>query len=99
MGRIADCAIIASPDIDHHYQTLALAKQGYHVFLEKPMAVTEQQCMDICNVFKGDQILAICHVLRQVNFYQNLFHYFDKFEGDFFQIYIRCQKLFLDELK
>ena len=64
MGKIADCAIIATPDRYHHKQAIALAKLGYHILLEKPMAVTEVECREIVDAIGKDQILAICHVLR-----------------------------------
>ena len=64
LGKIADCAIIATPDREHYQQTLAVAKLGYHILLEKPMAVSEEQCQEIVDVMGKDQILAICHVLR-----------------------------------
>ena len=38
--RIADAAVIATLDRLHHEPALALAEQGYHLLLEKPMAVT-----------------------------------------------------------
>ena len=55
---------IATPDREHYQQTLAVAKLGYHILLEKPMAVSEEQCQEIVDVMGKDQILAICHVLR-----------------------------------
>src|SRR4029453_955966 len=39
-SRIADAAVIATLDRLHHEPALALAEQGYHLLLEKPMAVT-----------------------------------------------------------
>src|SRR5512132_3278292 len=42
--RIADAAVIATLDRQHHEPALALAGQGYHLLLEKPMAVTPDMC-------------------------------------------------------
>lgn len=42
-----------------------MAKKGYHLLLEKPMAVTEEDCKEIVKVCKENKvILAVCHVLR-----------------------------------
>ena len=45
--RIADAAVIATLDRLHHEPALALAEQGYHLLLEKPMAVTPDMCRSI----------------------------------------------------
>eukprot|EP00729_Bicosta_minor_P020155 gene20155-4859_t len=42
--KIADFAVIATQDRDHRAPAEALAGMGYHLLLEKPMAVTEVDC-------------------------------------------------------
>jgi len=68
--KLADAMVISLPD-DLHYEAcmLALAK-GYHVLLEKPMARSEKECMDLLNQSrKYNRIVAICHVLRYAPYF------------------------------
>ncbi|XP_070207390.1 putative oxidoreductase YteT isoform X2 [Littorina saxatilis] len=63
--KFADCVIIATPDREHKGPAVAFAQKGYHILLEKPMAVTEEDCREIVSVCKDNKIvLAVCHVLR-----------------------------------
>ncbi|KAG0720283.1 putative oxidoreductase YjhC [Chionoecetes opilio] len=63
--KLADCAIIATQDQQHLEPAVMLAKKGYHILLEKPMAVTEEDCRSIYTACKNaGVILAVCHVLR-----------------------------------
>src|SRR4029450_5856299 len=63
--RIADAAVIATLDRLHHEPALALAEQGYHLLLEKPMAVTLDMCRTIVDAARAARVtLAVCHVLR-----------------------------------
>ena len=44
---------------------VAFAQLGYHVLLEKPMAVTESDCREITEACQSNGVyLAVCHVLR-----------------------------------
>ena len=44
---------------------VAFAQLGYHVLLEKPMAVTEPDCREITAACQSNGVyLAVCHVLR-----------------------------------
>ncbi len=41
------------------------AHRGYHILLEKPMSVSENECKQICAaVEESGVMLAICHVMR-----------------------------------
>ncbi|HKH54733.1 MAG TPA: Gfo/Idh/MocA family oxidoreductase [Propionibacteriaceae bacterium] len=63
--RIANAAVIATLDRLHYEPALALAEQGYHLLLEKPMAVTLDMCHAIVDAARAAQVtLAVCHVLR-----------------------------------
>ncbi|KAK7497914.1 hypothetical protein BaRGS_00010785 [Batillaria attramentaria] len=63
--KFADCVIIATPDREHKGPAIALAKKGYRILLEKPMAVTEEECREIVTACKeNNTLLAVCHVLR-----------------------------------
>ena len=57
--------MIATLDRLHHEPALALAEQGYHLLLEKPMAVTADMCSSIVEAARAARVtLAVCHVLR-----------------------------------
>ncbi|CAM5090958.1 unnamed protein product [Natator depressus] len=63
--RFADAVIIATPDRLHKDPAIAFANKGYHILLEKPMAVTPEDCKEIVSVCKANNVmLAVCHVLR-----------------------------------
>ncbi|XP_066283752.1 putative oxidoreductase YteT isoform X2 [Branchiostoma lanceolatum] len=63
--KFADCVVIATPDQLHKAPAVAFADRGYHILLEKPMAVTEEDCREIVSACKRNNvILSVCHVLR-----------------------------------
>ncbi|XP_053136550.1 uncharacterized oxidoreductase YjhC-like isoform X2 [Hemicordylus capensis] len=63
--KFADAVVIATQDQLHKAPAVAFAKKGYHILLEKPMAVTPEDCKEIVQACKtGNVILAVCHVLR-----------------------------------
>src|ERR1700733_8659436 len=63
--KFADAVAICTPDIAHYEPAIAFARKGYHILLEKPMAVTESDCADIARVCDEQKtILAVCHVMR-----------------------------------
>jgi len=43
-----DVVLIASRNQDHASQSLAALRAGKHVFVEKPMAITEDECRQLC---------------------------------------------------
>lgn len=64
-GRIADVAVIATPDREHTAPAVALAARGYHLLLEKPIAPTEAECRQVVEaVQKAGVLFAVCHVMR-----------------------------------
>ncbi|MFB6704150.1 Gfo/Idh/MocA family protein [Streptomyces sp. NPDC056333] len=72
-GRIADAVLICTLDRDHLEPVLAFAALGYHIMLEKPMALTEDECRRIvAAVEKAGVILAVGHVLRYTPYTQAL---------------------------
>ena len=63
--RLADCALITLPDREHYEAAVQLAKKGYHILLEKPMATKLEHCKEIVRVCREKNVLlAVCHVLR-----------------------------------
>ncbi|CAF0754184.1 unnamed protein product [Didymodactylos carnosus] len=64
-NKIADCVLIALPDIEHYEATIAFASKGYHILLEKPMATSLEHCIRIVELCEEKNlILVVCHVLR-----------------------------------
>uniref|UniRef100_A0A8C5PI27 Uncharacterized protein n=1 Tax=Leptobrachium leishanense TaxID=445787 RepID=A0A8C5PI27_9ANUR len=63
--KFADAVIIATPDRLHKDPAVAFARKGYHMLLEKPMAVTPEDCREIVSVCKENGvILSVGHVMR-----------------------------------
>ncbi|MFC9468364.1 Gfo/Idh/MocA family protein [Streptomyces coelicoflavus] len=63
--RLADAAVVATPDRLHADPAVALADLGYALLLEKPMAPTEKEARRIVEAsVRNDILLGVCHVLR-----------------------------------
>lgn len=63
--RLADAAIIATQDREHEAPAVHLARLGYHLLLEKPMAPVEESAVRIADAAaQSGVMLAVCHVLR-----------------------------------
>ncbi|XP_061691487.1 putative oxidoreductase YteT isoform X2 [Syngnathoides biaculeatus] len=63
--KCADAVLICTPDTLHKEPAVAFAKKGYHVLLEKPMATTAEDCIEIvaaCS--QSGVLLCVGHVLR-----------------------------------
>ena len=71
--KFADIAIIATMDNMHRDPALKAIDAGYHLLLEKPVAQTVQECVDIALAAreKGVEVL-VCHVLRYTPFYKKV---------------------------
>ncbi|TQS45858.1 Gfo/Idh/MocA family protein [Cryptosporangium phraense] len=64
-GRLADAAIVATPDQVHTGPVIALADLGYHLLAEKPLAPTEDDGERIQEAIDRNRVLfVLCHVLR-----------------------------------
>ncbi|SFP02170.1 Oxidoreductase family, C-terminal alpha/beta domain [Amycolatopsis arida] len=71
--RLADVAVIATQDRAHAEPAVALARRGYHLLLEKPMATTEADCERIVRAAEeAGVLLAVCHVLRYTPYSRRL---------------------------
>ncbi|MFW9961520.1 MAG: Gfo/Idh/MocA family protein [Candidatus Thorarchaeota archaeon] len=71
--KFADVAIITTQDHMHRDPAIAFAKKGYHILLEKPMAVDEKGCRDITKTALDKKVLfAVGHVLRYTKYTQIL---------------------------
>lgn len=63
--RMADYAIIATGDTHHVEPAIAALEAGYHVLLEKPMALDETDAVRIVEAAEAaDRVVAVCHVFR-----------------------------------
>jgi predicted dehydrogenase len=68
-SRIADAVIVATPDREHVGPACRFAELGYHVLLEKPIAPTRAQCIEVIDaVEKAGVIFAVCHVMRYTKY-------------------------------
>jgi len=79
--RRADFALIATQDRHHVEPALQALERGYHVLLEKPMAVTEADCERLVEASeRAGRVLRICHVLREAPLYRAIKHAIDSGE-------------------
>lgn len=65
LPRFADAVIITTPDREHVGPACRFAELGYQVLLEKPIAPTRVECVEVIDsVERAGIILAVCHVMR-----------------------------------
>jgi len=70
-GRLAQAAVVTTPDVLHEEPAIALAGLGYHLLLEKPMAPTEAEATRIAEaVERAGVLFAVCHVMRYTAYTQ-----------------------------
>ena len=86
---MADGSIIATQDTMHVEPVVKAMHQGYHVLLEKPMALTQENCQAIIDSSeKTGMTLNVCHVLRYTQFYSQIKKIIDEgILGDIYTIY------------
>jgi predicted dehydrogenase len=71
--RMADAAIISTQDRMHVEPAVALARLGYAILLEKPMAPSEAECREIVAAAKeNNNLFGVCHVMRYTRYTQAL---------------------------
>lgn len=72
-GKLADVMFICTPDRNHYVTAMAALRQGYHLLLEKPIAITADECRDVARLATEMQRhVVVCHVLRYTPFYTKL---------------------------
>jgi predicted dehydrogenase len=72
-GKLADALVIATMDSLHHRQAIKALELGYHILLEKPIAMTLEECREIRDLaVKRDRRVVVCHVLRYSPMYMKL---------------------------
>ena len=81
----ADVAVIAVQDCDHKKYVLECLKRKYDILLEKPIACSLEDCLEIEQAQRkyGAKIL-VCHVLRYTPFYSGIKEVLDR--GDIGEI-------------
>ena len=57
-----DNVILATPAWDHYGQTIELLEQGKNLYVEKPLALTQEECLTIKSKIKDDQTLMVGHI-------------------------------------
>ncbi|HEX6352247.1 Gfo/Idh/MocA family oxidoreductase [Actinophytocola sp.] len=63
--RLADAAIVSTQDAAHVAPAIALARKGYHLLVEKPLAPTPAECTELVEaVTEAGVLFAVCHVMR-----------------------------------
>ena len=71
--KLADIVLICTQDNQHYHMAMQAIAQGYDILLEKPVAPTAQECVDIALAAneKGVKVL-VCHVLRYTPFFNRV---------------------------
>ncbi|NMA04747.1 MAG: Gfo/Idh/MocA family oxidoreductase [Acholeplasmataceae bacterium] len=66
LKRLSDVVIIGTLDDQHYIPVMHAIKEGYDIILEKPIAMTVEEIVDISELAKRqkNQLIAVCHVLR-----------------------------------
>ena len=76
--RMADVAVIATQDRQHVAHAEAALKAGYHLLLEKPVAVDIEGCLEVLRLARFyKRHVTVCHVLRYTPFYNTIKHLID----------------------
>lgn len=71
--KFADIAIISTQDKMHYAPAMKALELGYDLLLEKPVAPTAKECMDIWKqAEKYGRRIMVCHVLRYTSFYSKV---------------------------
>jgi len=69
----ADAVMICTPDDLHYAPAMAAVAKGYDILLEKPIAPTEKECVDIAQAAEDAGVkVVVCHVLRYSPFFCQL---------------------------
>ncbi|MBN1329047.1 MAG: Gfo/Idh/MocA family oxidoreductase [Candidatus Heimdallarchaeota archaeon] len=73
IGKIAQVAFICTPDRIHYQPAMKALDLNYDLFLEKPIAPTLQECLDIAKLAdEKSRIVQIGHVLRFTVYWQKV---------------------------
>ena len=71
--KLGDVAVIATQDQQHVAQAVLAMQKGYHLLLEKPIAIDIEGCREVLEAArKYKRHVTVCHVLRYAPFYETL---------------------------
>ena len=71
--RLADMVFICTQDTMHVEPAVAAMEKGYHILLEKPVAVSREGCMALLDASKRYKVsIAVAHVLRYTAFFSTI---------------------------
>lgn len=72
-GYELDLVVISTQDKQHKEHAIYALERGYDLLLEKPISVTQKDCMDIYKCAKkNNRRVFVCHVLRYSPFYSKI---------------------------
>lgn len=67
--KFADAVVITTQDQMHVEPSVAFARKGYHILLEKPLAPDAESCRRIVEtVHQNNVMLSLCHVMRYATY-------------------------------
>lgn len=71
--KTADWLFVCTQDKDHKEHAVKALKNGYNLLLEKPVACTPEDCIEIERIAKEtNRQVAVCHVLRYSLYYEKI---------------------------
>ena len=71
--KMADWLFVCTQDKDHKEHSVKALKNGYNLLLEKPIACSPEDCVEIENAAKKyNKEVAVCHVLRYSLYYEKI---------------------------
>ncbi len=69
----ADWLFVCTQDKDHREHAVKALKKGYNLLLEKPVACSPEDCLEIERTAKEENLqVAVCHVLRYSVYYEKI---------------------------
>ena len=72
--KFADAVVIATPDVVHYQPAIQALDLHYDVLLEKPMATTLADNVDLVRKWEeSGRVLQVAHLLRYTDFYRSIF--------------------------
>jgi predicted dehydrogenase len=72
-GKLSDFLVISTMDQDHYNHAIAALNAGYHLLLEKPIALTKEHIESIKDTANELNLrVSIAHVLRYTPFYMKI---------------------------
>ncbi len=71
--KFADVVVVSTPDHLHTGPALRAIERGYDVLLEKPIAQTWNECVQILAAIRRSQrVVGVCHVLRYSPYFRKI---------------------------